>query len=279
MNVSEVLINAAQAANDKFKVNDGDYVGEDGLLRCGVCHRKKQMVIPFGNGKRTVACICDCRMAEIEREKAEKEEKERRERIKAMRKTCFGDEKLYAWTFANDKGNNPKQTAAAKLYADNFEDFKKDGIGLFLWGSCGTGKTFAACAVANALIDRGISAKVTTFGRILNELQGTFDKQPYLDELNRYSLLVIDDLGIERTSEFSAEQMYGVIDNRYKSGLPLIITTNLDLHEMSKISDIRYKRIYERILEVCHPIEFKGVNYRRKNIAASYADINKKLGL
>ena len=147
------------------------------------------------------------------------------------------------------------------------------------YGSCGTGKTYAACAVANALIDKGISAKVTNFGRILNELQGTFDKQPYLDELNRYSLLVIDDLGIERTSEFSAEQMYGVIDNRYKSGLPLIITTNLDLHEMSRIEDIRYKRIYERILEVCHPIEFKGVNYRRKNIIASYDDINKKLGL
>jgi len=279
MSFTEVFINAEHAARDNFRIDEGDYIGEDGLYRCGVCRKKKETIVTLGGEDRKVACICDCREAELAKEKADKEERERKERIKAMRRSCFGDEKLYNWTFANDKGSNPKQTAAVKKYADDFEEFKKDGIGLLLWGSCGTGKTYAACALANALIDKGISAKVTNFGRILNELQGTFDKQPYLDELNRYSLLVIDDLGIERTSEFSAEQMYGVIDNRYKSGLPLIITTNLDLHEMTKTNDIRYKRIYERILEVCHPIEFEGVNYRRKNIVASYDDINKKLGL
>ena len=125
MSLTEVFINAEQAARNNFRINEGDYIGEDGLYRCGVCHKKKETIVTLDGKDRKVACICDCREAELAKEKAEKEERERKERIKAMRKSCFGDEKLYNWTFANDKDCNPKQTAAVKKYADKFDEFKK----------------------------------------------------------------------------------------------------------------------------------------------------------
>ena len=90
MSFTEVFVNAEHAARDNFTINEGDYIGEDGLYRCGVCHKKKETIITFGGEDRKVACICDCREAELAKEKADKEERERKERIKAMRSCTIG---------------------------------------------------------------------------------------------------------------------------------------------------------------------------------------------
>ena len=65
---------------------------------------------------------------------------------------------------------------------------------------------------------------MTNFSRILNALSGLYseEKNQYIDSLNQYSLLIIDDLGIERSTEFALEQVFNVIDSRYRSKLPLI---------------------------------------------------------
>ena len=82
-----------------------------------------------------------------------------------------------------------------------------------------------------------------------------FGKNQIIQNLVDYPLLIIDDLGIERNSEFALEQVYNVIDSRYCKMLPLIVTTNLGLNEMkSKDLDTAHQRIYSRILEMCVPI-------------------------
>ena len=55
MSVAEVLINAEQAAKGKFKITEGDYLDDEGLYHCGVCHRRKQTVITVGNVTRTLS--------------------------------------------------------------------------------------------------------------------------------------------------------------------------------------------------------------------------------
>ena len=75
------------------------------------------------------------------------------------------------------------------------------------------------------------------------------EKIKYINSLKRYALLILDDLGAERKSEYMQEQVYNIIDARYKSGLPMIITTNLTAEEMKKPSDLGNSRIYDRILE------------------------------
>ena len=87
------------------------------------------------------------------------------------------------------------------------------------------------------------------------------------------------DLGAERKSEFMKEMVYNIIDSRYRSGLPMIITTNLSMDEMKNPGNMEYERIYDRILERCFPIKVEGTSKRRKAIRNSYDEMKNTLGL
>ena len=140
---------------------------------------------------------------------------------------------------------------------------KADNLGILFYGSVGTGKSFYACAIANALLEKCVPAVVTNFPRLLNILQGIRDRQNYIDHLQTYSLLVIDDLGVERDSPYAAEQVFNVIDARARSGLPLIVTTNLTIEELKKPPTMQFARIYDRVLELC-PITIKMTGESRR---------------
>ena len=96
-------------------------------------------------------------------------------------------------------------------------------------------------------------------------------------DVHRYSLLIIDDLGIERNSDFALEQVFNVIDSRYRSKKPLIITTNLTLSELNNAADIAHKRIYDRILERCIPVRINNRNIRQDNASANLKEAKKIL--
>lgn len=279
MSVQNAVESLIEKSKTAIPTNDCDYIGEDGLLYCGKCHTKKQTeVMLFGTIRRPM-CLCKC-----EAEKRDKEESERKQadfgrKIKDLRRTGFPESNMQEWTFENDDMTNSRVTNAMKKYVENFDEMKKQGKGLLLYGSCGTGKTYAACEVANALIDKGYPVLVTNFARIINALQATFEKQEYIDSFNRFSLLVIDDLGIERNTEFAKEQVFNIIDSRYRAGLPMIITTNLSIDKIKKPDDIENGRIYDRILERCFPIEVSGQSRRRKAIRESYDDMKNLLEL
>ena len=272
----EALVERSKKA---IPINDGDYTGSDGLLYCGNCNTPKQKEITVLGKVRRPYCLCKCESEKRDAEEAEDERQKLKKRAEELRRKGFPDMEMHQWTFANDDMENEQITKAMKRYVDNFPELKKQGKGLLLYGNVGRGKTYAACEVANALIDKGYSVMVTNFSRILNTLQGTFEKQEYLDKLNSYSLLVLDDLGIERDTEFSKEQVYNVIDSRYRAGKPMIITTNLSIEQIKNPADIEDRRVYDRILERCFPIEFTGQNKRHKAVRESYGDMKELLGL
>lgn len=279
MSIQQAVDNLIEKSKTAIQKNEGDYVGEDGLLYCGKCHTKKQTeVIVFGM-KRRPMCLCKCETEKRDKEEAEKKRIEFERKVKNLRRAGFPESNMQEWTFENDDMTNSRVTNAMKKYVENFDEMKKQGKGLLLYGSVGTGKTFAACEVANALIDKGYPVLVTNFARIINALQATFEKQEYIDSFNRFSLLVIDDLGIERNTEFAKEQVYNIIDSRYRAGLPMIITTNLSIDKIKKPDDIENGRIYDRILERCFPIEITGQSRRRKAVRENYNDIKNMLGL
>lgn len=260
-------------------INEGDYIGEDGLLYCGKCNTRKQREVIFQDMVRKPYCLCKC---EAEKEEAEEEARKQAEferKVNAMRKSGFPDADMLNWTFANDDMENERITKAMKRYVDNFSEFRTQGKGLLLYGNVGRGKTYAACEVANALIDKGIPVLVTNFARIVNALQGTFEKQEYIDSLNRYALLVIDDLSAERDTGYMMEQIYQVVDARYRAKLPMIITTNLSLEEIKNATDLEHRRIYDRIIERCFPVEYTGINRRHKAVRDTYGDMKDMLGL
>lgn len=265
--------------------DQGDYLNADGLLMCHKCNTPKQcrvrvQIAGVMDEERVVAMMCAC-----EKEKREKEERAIAHRDFLLQRDRnrhhgFSDEEMQHWTFENDDLSNPRLTQAMRNYVEHFPDFKKKGKGLLLYGDVGTGKTYAACEVANALIDQGHQVLVTNFAKLCNTLQGMFEgKQQYIDSLNRYALLIIDDLAAERDTEYMQEQVYNIIDARYRAGLPMIITTNLSGQQLKNPDSISKERIYSRILERCHPIEVKGADRRRAALKDSYAETKNILGM
>lgn len=267
-------------ANANAKTNDGDYVGEDGLLYCGKCHTRKQAEITIFGQVRRPMCLCKCEQERLAREEEERQKREKAEEIKRYRKMGFPESEMHTWTFERDDMSNAKLTAAMRRYADNFAELRRSGKGLLLYGPVGTGKTFAACEVANALIDKGYPVLVTNFMRIANIIQADFDgRQEYIDSLNEFALLVLDDLGAERGSAYMQEMVYNIIDSRYRAGLPMIITTNLSIEKIKKTDNMEQMRIYDRVLERCHPIEVSGSSKRRKIVRENYEKMKDLLGL
>jgi len=256
--------------------SESEYMGEEGLLHCAVCHRKVQTEVEFLGVKKIVRCICDCRKKELDAHK----ERERQEELDRQRRICFAETNMANWTFENDDRRNAKLSDAMQNYVKNFTEFRKDGKGLLLYGTVGTGKTYFAAAIANSLIDRNYTVMMTNFARLTNQIAGMFDgKQEFIDNLNRYSLLIIDDLGAERKSEYMQEMVFNIIDSRYRSGLPFIITTNLTAEEIKKPQEIGYSRIYDRILERCFPVKVDGESRRRQSLKDTFSDVKEKLGL
>ena len=192
------------------------------------------------------------------------------ERIKRRKAQGLQDRYLYDYTFANDNGQNPLLDKA-RAYVENWKEAYKNNTGLLLFGDVGTGKSFFAECIANALLDRDVPVLMTNFPTILNRLTGMFseDRAAFIASLDEYDLLIIDDLGVERSTDYAMEQMFFVIDSRYRSRRPMIITTNLKLAELKNPPDLAHARIYDRILERCAPILFAGKNFREENAGAT----------
>lgn len=277
MDLAETLAGIEQEAARTIGENETDYIGEEGLLMCGKCHTKKQFRGVFLGMEKVVPSLCRCRAEELEKEREAEERKKTMRLAKELRRAGIPESDMQGWTFANSDNENPRLIQAAKNYVENFGELKRTGKGLLLYGDCGTGKTYAAACIVNALIDQGIPCLMTNFSRVINTLWSIEKKQEYIDAFNQYSLLVLDDLGAERQSEYVAEQVFNVIDGRYRAKLPLIVTTNLSLREMTAPG--ANKRIYERLLERCHPVEVSGESRRRKKLKEEFSDMNKLLGL
>lgn len=274
----EVMAAAEEKAATNTKAEVGDYL-KDGLLYCGKCHTPKQHRGIFLGAEKIVPCICQCKKAELDAEVKRRQWKKQQERIKKQRKAGFPESDMQSWTFAADDGANPRVMQAMRSYVDNFQKFKEQGKGLLLYGGLGTGKTYAAACIVNALIDTGHACLMTNFARVLNTLWSIENKQGYIDSLNKFDLLVLDDLGAERRSEYAQEQVFNVIDSRYRAKLPLIVTTNLTMKELTAPDNIGNGRIYDRLLEMCHPVEISGKSRRRQKVANEFKDTNKLLGL
>lgn len=274
---SKALLNLAESTESNEQSDD--YI-KDNLLYCGKCHTPKQVEVEINGTISRPYCMCQCESEEYSREQAKKREIFRKEEIERNRASGFVDLDMKHCIFALDDRKNPKISDISQRYVEHFQTMRHKGKGLIYLGNSGTGKSFMAACITNALIDKGYKCLMTNFPRIINELTGIFEgKQTYIDSLNRYDLLVIDDLAIERDTEYTSEIIQNVIDSRYRSGKPLIITTNLTKADFENPKNIKKERLFSRLYEMCLPIPVTGTDRRKEKAAVKDGEIKDLLGL
>lgn len=265
-------------AEESIPVEAEDYIGADGLWICGKCGTPKQKRITIMDQEMTPMCLCKCGKERFEAEQQSIRDEKRQRKIEFLREKGFHDEAMRRWRFENDDQSNAKLSTLGRRYVERFPEFLADGKGLLLFGEVGTGKSFISACIANALIDQGYPCICTNLS-LISGLVKADGREDALDELDRYALVVLDDLMAERDTEYMNELVHEVIDRRYRSGKPLIVTTNMTAEEIKSTVNIRRQRIFSRLMEICIPYEVKGVDRRREVLKQDFGKYAEILGL
>lgn len=196
---------------------------------------------------------CDCEKAvefwkrwdakQEERQKAQalvEEQEKRRQRIADILGRSGIKKRYLSRSFENFIVNdvNRKAYEIAKSYVDNWQENKDKGEGLYFEGTCGTGKTHLAVAIAMKLINQGVPVICKTSIDLLASIKQSYERDSTVNEedvieaYNTVDLLVIDDLGKERATEWSVPILYRIINDRYENMLPTVITTNYNTDDL-----------------------------------------------
>lgn len=278
-NMADAFGSVFEAAAKANKPNENDYIdAADGLYHCGVCHQPKQKRQEFLGRIAVVGIMCKCRDEEVA--KADKERQE--QRIGFLKRDGFTDRAMEECRFDMDDSPESEPSVACRNYVEHFREFYQRGKGLVFTGRVGTGKTFYATCVANALMERLHPILMTSISRYIRGMESEYgNRNEHIDYLNKFDLVVFDDLGVERNTPYMNELVYALIDGRIRTGKPMLITTNLTLEALGKTDEISVEnaRIYDRILSACIPIDFKGENIRRQQARSDYKDLKGLLGI
>lgn len=160
-----------------------------------------------------------------------------------------------------------------KKYAEAFKNLK-NGVGLILTGGVGTGKTHLVAAVANKLITNHVPVVFGTLVSLLDKVKQSYqgkgqDEWEILDLYSTVNLLIIDDLGKERPTEWTLEKLYSIVNDRYERLRPIIVTTNFEKEALidrltTKENSSTAEAVVSRIFEMCPGLNLSGKDYRMK---------------
>ncbi len=232
------------------------------------CKRCGRMIEPvefelLGQRKRIIP-RCRCEVEEFERQKAAREEEEQR----CHHEQIFGADlgsRLERCRFDNfqPRPGTERARAVAETYAETWPHTK----GLVIAGTYGNGKTHLAGAIYHTLKVQGVRCVFQTAPELLGRLRATYDdssrntEHAILTALTRCELLVMDDLGAERPSDWVRDRLYYIIDTRYRREKPVIYTTNCS---MGELEDNLGGRVVDRLIGSCTMVYNKGTSYRKE---------------
>lgn len=285
--MGDILHSIIKQAEANNPLEDGDYLDDEGFIICGKCHTRRQVEIdmpdlttkPFDPNRKVrtkVPVSCRCRAEKQRQEELRQQQEKEMEAIRVLKKQSLMDERLRDACFDHFKQtkDNAYNLKLCKRYALHFDEMLAKNQGLLFYGGVGTGKTFAAACIANHLLEQRVPVVMTSFVKLLESMMSFKEEDSVLiSRLNRAKLLIIDDLGAERSTDTALEKVYNIVDSRYRASLPIILTTNLSMEEMKETTDIRYSRIYDRIFELCYPMQFTGQSWRKTEAARRFKDM------
>jgi DNA replication protein DnaC len=226
-------------------------------MSCDLCDDTGWKPVDDENGVRRVV-RCDCRRAQAGQ----------------LRLASANIPKRYQHcTIANFTAYNDKLKRATRAAQALAEEFPVVGKGLFLEGQPGVGKTHLAVAVLRRVIERtGARGLFYDTRELLKLIRSTYDpairttESEVLRPVMTADLLVLDDLGAEKTSEWVEETMNLIVNTRYNERRTTIFTSNYeDIPDDTDINSLTFRighRMRSRLHEMCDFFELDGADYR-----------------
>ncbi len=217
--------------------------------------------------KNKILPTCEC---VVEREEAKIREAQnfakKREIEKLFSISNLG-ERFSKSTFESFLDRNGSETAykVAVKYVKTFKEW--NGESLMLWGEPGNGKTHLAAAIVNELSKKGYIVVFQSVPELLQRIRSTFNSENKENEtqimraLLECDLLILDDIGAEKTTEWVEEKLFNIIDGRYRKELPTLYTSNLEPKELKHQVG---KRSYDRMVETSLTVKNEAASYRRE---------------
>lgn len=283
MSLFDGAMRTIMANADENAATEDAFTGEDGFLHCRVCGEAVEAELPeelkriFPN-RKTRPRMCKCARDRADAEEVEEKKQQAQYKIDALK-----SEGLYSvfygnCTFGKDDQHDQRASEIARKYVGKFAEMQKDNTGILFWGGVGTGKSYLAACIANALIEKlhpVMMAPIQDIVAAMTENYGA-QRESVLAKVESVDLLILDDLGVERGTEYMLQHAYDIINARYNAKKPIIVTTNLTPQQMDTETNINKKRIYDRITETCLAVKIGGES-RRGGIVREKAKRFKKL--
>lgn len=258
MDFSDLLLDAERKARETMEA-DGTYQGEDGIIHCSVCGEPREAFIP-GIG-RTMPVSCACRKKE---EKARELKTRAEDAWRKAKASPLYDAGYDRFCFSLDDKAQSENSQLCQRYVQRWEKMCAGNFGMIFSGPLGTGKSFLAACIVNSLCNQGVPAIIVTTARLVNVVRASRDPQKIMDDLNAFSLVALDDLGAERDTDFAVEVLESFVNSRGLAARPLLVTTNLTGAQLSEPKDLRYARLFDRVLALCPtPVILTGQSRRK----------------
>ena len=158
---------------------------------------------------------------------------------------------------ARNDGVNPVVLKVVGEFLEEIGSRLDKGQGLWLAGGVGAGKTALAMLVSKTAIEAGHTVAIYSLPKLLARIRATYEKDlggdsytQFFDRLISVDLLHVDDLGVEKRSDWVLEQLYSVVNERYEMERSMVVTTNL---EQQALEDQIGERTVSRLVEICGP--------------------------
>lgn len=268
-------------------------IDKNDFIECEYCKNKlyrKTIEWELYGAKRTIELDyerCNCNDAQaywneydlkklklLEEEKKLELMQEFSKKVEKIIKNSKMSKRNLSYKFDNFEPNNSNRKVFNNL--KNYSEKLLKGIekkGLILVGNNGIGKTHLACSIANKLIENGTPVIYGTLINLLAELRNSYDTDNNISEMEiiklyeNVNLLIIDDLGKEKPSEWGLEKLFTIINSRYENNLPVIITTNYNqnslVERLSLNGEIETaKSIISRLYEMCYLVKIDDIDHR-----------------